>query len=335
MPLCSKSEVDRLLAIPTPPLSPVSPTSYPLPLLLMPLPIYTPLPTSSFPLPSSIPSTSGSESIPEANIPLRKRARFTTHTSRYEIGESSVAAATRQIRPTLTIADKCRADDKLIGRLRRESILVTQMEALRRDVSTLQRQHIEHSQRDVAPEDGDRLQVKQKQDRIFISQDKYVAKILRKFGLTDGKLTSTPIDTKKPLLKDLDDSPFNLVAYSDSDYARASLDRKSTTGGCQFLGYRLISWQCKKQTVIATSSTEAEYVANASCCAQVLWIQNHLLDYRKKVIITEDSIRQALRLDDVDSVDYLPNEEIFVELARMGYEKPSKKLTFYKAFFSA
>ncbi|GJV87221.1 putative ribonuclease H-like domain-containing protein, partial [Tanacetum coccineum] len=56
-------------------------------------------------------------------------------------------------------------------------------------------------------------------------------------------------------------------------------DRKSTTGGCQFLGRRLISWQCKKQTIVATSSTEAEYVAAASCCAQVLWIQNQLLDY--------------------------------------------------------
>nr|GEY83100.1 putative ribonuclease H-like domain-containing protein [Tanacetum cinerariifolium] len=70
------------------------------------------------------------------------------------------------------------------------------------------------------------------------------------------------------------DSPFDLVAYSDSDYAGASLDRKSTTRGCQFLGCRLISWQCKKQTVVATSFTEAKYVAAASCCAQVLWIQN-------------------------------------------------------------
>ncbi|GKC58387.1 hypothetical protein Tco_1085985, partial [Tanacetum coccineum] len=52
------------------------------------------------------------------------------------------------------------------------------------------------------------------------------------------------------------DSPFDLVAYSDSDYASASLDRKSTTKGCQFLGCRLISWQCKKQIVVATSPTE-------------------------------------------------------------------------------
>nr|GFA49318.1 uncharacterized mitochondrial protein AtMg00810-like [Tanacetum cinerariifolium] len=72
----------------------------------------------------------------------------------------------------------------------------------------------------------------------------------------------------------LKDSPFNLVAYSDSDYAGASMDRKSTTGGCQFLCCRLISWQCKKQTVVATSSIMAEYIAAASCCAQVLWIQN-------------------------------------------------------------
>ncbi|GJW42013.1 putative ribonuclease H-like domain-containing protein [Tanacetum coccineum] len=74
-------------------------------------------------------------------------------------------------------------------------------------------------------------------------------------------------------------SSFDLEAYSDSDYAGANLDRKSTTGGCQFLGRRLISWQCKKQTIVATSTIEAEYVAAANCCGQVLWIQNQMLDY--------------------------------------------------------
>nr|GEU47523.1 putative ribonuclease H-like domain-containing protein [Tanacetum cinerariifolium] len=287
------------------------------------------------------------------------------------------------------------------------------------------------------------LQVKQKEDGIFISQDKYVADILRNFGLIDGKSASTLIDTEKPLLKDPDgedvdvytyrsmigslmyltssrpdimfavcacacfhvtpkalhlhevkkifrylkgkphlglwyskDSPFDLVAYSDSDYAGASLDRKSTTGGCQFLGCRLISWKCKKKTVMATSSTEAEYVAAASCCAQVLWIQNQLLDYgsikyaltvnpniyvlcikqfwttvavkkvndvtrlqalvdKKKVVVTEAAIRDVLCLDDAEGVECLPNVEIFIELARMGYEKPFTKLTFYKALSQA
>ncbi|GKB20520.1 retrovirus-related pol polyprotein from transposon TNT 1-94, partial [Tanacetum coccineum] len=75
------------------------------------------------------------------------------------------------------------------------------------------------------------------------------------------------------------DSPFDLEAFSDSDYAGAILDKKSITGGCQFLGKRLISWQCKKQTIVANSTTEAEYVAAANCCGQVLWIQNQMLDY--------------------------------------------------------
>nr|GEY44171.1 hypothetical protein [Tanacetum cinerariifolium] len=56
---------------------------------------------------------------------------------------------------------------------------------------------------------------------------------------------------------------------------------------------------------------------------------------KKKVVITEAAIREVLHLDDVEGVDCLPNEEIFIELARMGYEKPSTKLTFYKAFFSS
>nr|GEW76748.1 putative ribonuclease H-like domain-containing protein [Tanacetum cinerariifolium] len=83
------------------------------------------------------------------------------------------------------------------------------------------------------------------------------------------------------------ESDIDLEAYSDSDYAGANLDRKSTTGGCQFLGRRLISWRCKKQTIVATSTTEAEYVAAASCCGQVLWIQNQMLDYGFNFISTK------------------------------------------------
>ncbi|GKE69772.1 putative ribonuclease H-like domain-containing protein [Tanacetum coccineum] len=153
------------------------------------------------------------------------------------------------------------------------------------------------------------LQVTQKDNGIFISQDKYVEEILKKYGFSTVKTVSTPMETSKPLLKhaeaeDVDvylyrsmigslmylttsrpdimfdvcvcarfqvtpktshihvvkrifrylkgqpklglwypkDLPFDLEAFSDNDYAGASLDRKSTTGGCQFLGKRLISW---------------------------------------------------------------------------------------------
>ncbi|GKE39229.1 copia protein [Tanacetum coccineum] len=114
------------------------------------------------------------------------------------------------------------------------------------------------------------LQVKLKGDGIFISQDKYVTKILKKFGFSDVKTASTPVETHKPFLKDADGEDVD----EHIDYVGASLDRKSTTRGCQFLGCRLISWQCKKQPVVANSITEAEYVAASSCCGQVLWIQN-------------------------------------------------------------
>ncbi|GJV03819.1 putative ribonuclease H-like domain-containing protein [Tanacetum coccineum] len=85
------------------------------------------------------------------------------------------------------------------------------------------------------------------------------------------------------------------VCACASDYAGASLDRKYTTGGCQFLRRRLISWQCKKQTIVANSTTEAEYVDAANCYGHVLWIQNQLLDYgynfmNIKIFIDNESI---------------------------------------------
>ncbi|GJY78435.1 putative ribonuclease H-like domain-containing protein [Tanacetum coccineum] len=148
------------------------------------------------------------------------------------------------------------------------------------------------------------LQVKQKPNGIFISQDKYVAEILKKFDFASVKTASTPIETQKPLVKDEEASDVDVHLYRSmigslmyvtasrpdimfavcacsrfqvtpktshlsavkrifSDYAGENLDRKSTTGGCQFLGRRLITWQCKKQTIVATSTTEAEYVAAA------------------------------------------------------------------------
>ncbi|GJY61236.1 putative ribonuclease H-like domain-containing protein, partial [Tanacetum coccineum] len=150
------------------------------------------------------------------------------------------------------------------------------------------------------------------------------------------------------------DSPLELVAYTDSDYAGSTLDRKSTTRGCHFLRNRLISWQCKKQTVVATSITEAEYVAAASCCGQTgcvsfikqFWrsaeastddngevkinatIDGHSLS------ITEGSLRRHLKLADQDGITSIPNSEIFEQLALMGYHTDSDKLTFQKGAFS-
>nr|GEZ89197.1 hypothetical protein [Tanacetum cinerariifolium] len=109
------------------------------------------------------------------------------------------------------------------------------------------------------------LQVKQKQDGIYISQDKYVAEILRKFGLTDGKLASTPIDTEKPLLKDPDSKDVDVHTY------------RSMIGSLMYLTSSRPD--IIFATVVATPSTKAEYVATASCYAQVPWIQNQLLDY--------------------------------------------------------
>nr|GEZ21923.1 hypothetical protein [Tanacetum cinerariifolium] len=207
-------------------------------------------------------------------------------------------------------------------------------------------------------------QVKHKKDGIFIRHDKYVAEILRKFRLIDGKSASTSIDIENPLLKDPDVKrifrylkdklhlglwypkglPFDLVAYSDSDYDGASLDRKSTTGGCQFLGCRLISCDedrlaLMELTVFLLPSDEKVRVEVSAIDLQVSAVNDvtrlQALVDKKKVVITEASIRDALRLDDAEGVECLPNEEIIIELARMGYEKPSTKLTFYKAFFSS
>ncbi|KAI3770624.1 hypothetical protein L6452_01764 [Arctium lappa] len=178
------------------------------------------------------------------------------------------------------------------------------------------------------------LQVQQKSDGIFICQSMYVQDILIKYGFSDSKPASTPMETHKQITADLEgedmdvhhyrsmigslmyltasrpdimfpvcvcarfqvrpkqthyqavkrifrylkgqsrlglwyphDSSFDLLAYSDSDLGGANLDRKSTSGGCQFLGARLVSWQCKKQTTVSTSTTEAEYIAAASCCS--------------------------------------------------------------------
>ncbi|GJR80576.1 copia protein, partial [Tanacetum coccineum] len=75
------------------------------------------------------------------------------------------------------------------------------------------------------------------------------------------------------------DSGFELIAYSDADHAGCKDDCKSTSGGLQFLGGKLVSWSSKKQDCTAMSTAEAEYVSLSACCAQVIWMRTQLLDY--------------------------------------------------------
>nr|GEW23275.1 hypothetical protein [Tanacetum cinerariifolium] len=148
----------------------------------------------------------------------------------------------------------------------------------------------------IKKQKGDILLVQKKVDGIFISQDKYVAKILRKFGLTDGKSASTPIDTKKPLLKDPDGEDVDVHTYM------------SMIASLMYL----------------TSSRPDIMFAVCACARfQVTPKVSHL--YAVKRIFSNEALAIPGKM----------TSEIFAELARMGYEKPSTKLTFYKAFFLA
>ncbi|GJV16171.1 putative ribonuclease H-like domain-containing protein [Tanacetum coccineum] len=222
------------------------------------------------------------------------------------------------------------------------------------------------------------VQVKQKDEGIFIRQDKYVADILKKFDFAKVKIASTPMETNKALLKDEEaadvdvhlnismiglliyltafrpdimfavcscarfqvtpktshlhvvkrifrylkghpklglwysrDSPFILEAFSDSDYAGASLDRKSTTGGCQFLGRKFISWQCKKQTIVANSTTEVEYVAAANGCGQV---KLRLINMPRTLILLRAILGVLQQVEEHGELTIEERSKLFVEL---------------------
>ncbi|GKB37449.1 uncharacterized mitochondrial protein-like protein [Tanacetum coccineum] len=139
------------------------------------------------------------------------------------------------------------------------------------------------------------LQVQQKEDGIFISQDKYVDEILKKFNSTIVKSASTPVDLEKPLVKDGDVNDVDVhlyrsmigslmyltasrrnITFAVCACARFQVTPKTShllavkrdfryLKGKPTLGLWLISWQFKKQTVVVTSTTKAEYVATASC----------------------------------------------------------------------
>ncbi|KAJ9551848.1 hypothetical protein OSB04_015893 [Centaurea solstitialis] len=159
------------------------------------------------------------------------------------------------------------------------------------------------------------LQVRQFSDGIFINQSKYIFDLLKKYDMSGCHSIGTPMATGNSIGpdhegKDVDlrnyrsmGTPyygiwypkglgFELQAYTDADYGGCNMDRKSTSGHLQFLGNKLVSWASKKQQCVSTSTAESEYVAAASCCSQVLWMQSQLRDYGleyKKIPIYCDS----------------------------------------------
>jgi len=211
------------------------------------------------------------------------------------------------------------------------------------------------------------LQIKQHPNGIFISQEKYVKDILKKYKMKEAKIMVSPMHPSSSLDKEESGksvsekeyrgmigsllyltasrpdivfevglcarfqtcakeshltavkrilrylvgttdlglwykkgSSFDLAAYCDADYAGDKIERKSTSGSCQFLGQALIGWSCRKQNTIALSTTEAEYVSASSCCSQVLWIINQLEDYLFFVITLVPLIFQKILFNILD-----------------------------------
>nr|GEW00757.1 hypothetical protein [Tanacetum cinerariifolium] len=202
------------------------------------------------------------------------------------------------------------------------------------------------------------VQVKQKDDGIFISQDKYIAEILRKFGFTDVKSASTPIKTEKHLLKDLDGEDVDVQIYSKeldspkqtalgkdiSNLFMAGSLPKTIWHFITAVSYKLMLFGLTKVVAVNLMLLVVNPTIYVSCIKQFWAIAtikkvNDVVHIRvpidgKKVVVSKDVIRRDLHLDDADGVECLPNEAIFAE-PQMGHEKPPPKVTFYKAFFSA
>ncbi|KAK6139202.1 hypothetical protein DH2020_027053 [Rehmannia glutinosa] len=150
------------------------------------------------------------------------------------------------------------------------------------------------------------LQVKTVKDGTFICQTKYTRDLMKKFGMEAirpditfvvgvcARFQSTPKESHMTVLKciiryvggttDLGiwytkDTDTDLVGFSDSDWAGDVVDRKSTTGGCFYLGNNLVSMYSKKQNCVSFSTAESEYVAVGSCCTQLLWMNQMIEDY--------------------------------------------------------
>ncbi|GJY31031.1 ribonuclease H-like domain-containing protein [Tanacetum coccineum] len=189
------------------------------------------------------------------------------------------------------------------------------------------------------------LQVKQKEDGIFISQNKYVADILRKFGFTDVKTASTPMDTEKPLLKDSDGDDGDVYLYRSMirslmyltsfkpDIMFALLDavdkvlwiHKQDPG----LWYALT----KSPTIYVSLIEQFWQTATTSTLENGDMEITATID-RKVKVVSEAFIRRHLKLEDSDGISDLPTTEIYEQLALMGYVSNSDKLTFQKGHFS-
>nr|GFC77137.1 uncharacterized mitochondrial protein AtMg00810-like [Tanacetum cinerariifolium] len=132
------------------------------------------------------------------------------------------------------------------------------------------------------------LQVNQSPCGIFINQSKYVLEILNKYGMASCDPVGTPMEIKDKLDLDQNGTPIDATKYhsmigalifSDADYAGCKDTFKSTSGGAQFLGEKLVRWSSKKKDCMALSTAEAEYMSLSACCAHVLWMRTQLMDY--------------------------------------------------------
>ncbi|KAL6341068.1 hypothetical protein AAG906_032183 [Vitis piasezkii] len=131
------------------------------------------------------------------------------------------------------------------------------------------------------------LQIKQLKERTFINQAKYIKDLLKRFNMEEAKVMKTPMSSSikldmnekeshlsavKRILRYLKGTMniglwypkgdnFELIGFSDADFAGCRVERKSTSGTCHFLGHSLVSWHSKKQNSVALSTAEAEYIA--------------------------------------------------------------------------
>ncbi|GJW04859.1 hypothetical protein Tco_1563715 [Tanacetum coccineum] len=158
--------------------------------------------------------------------------------------------------------------------------------------------------------DDNKVAISDDSSGIFFNQLKYINEMLKKFGLEDSKLIKTPMSTETKLTRDekgesVDNTKYRgmigtthlglwypkgfdieTIVYADSDHAGDYVDRKSTSSVCTFMGCFLTSWYSKKQTTLAISTTEEEYVSAEKACQQALWMKQALVDY-------------GVRLDDI------------------------------------